>query len=100
MAIGARPLGAKLRPRIAPEERQRVLDPFYRVLGTAPSGSGLGLAIVNTLAQRLGATLSLRDANPTEPGRPGLCVRLHWRADAPAVSGASEAVARPGTAGR
>lgn len=87
-------------PGIAPEERERVLDPFYRVLGTAASGSGLGLAIVHTLAQRLGATLSLRDANPAGPGRRGLCVRLHWRADTPAVTGAPEAAAGPGAAER
>jgi len=33
-------------PGIAPEERARVTDRFYRVPGNATGGSGLGLAIV------------------------------------------------------
>lgn len=37
-------------PGIAPEDRSRVLDRFYRVAGSGASGSGLGLAIVKTIA--------------------------------------------------
>jgi two-component system, OmpR family, sensor kinase len=40
-------------------ERQRVFDRFYRVAGTDAAGSGLGLAIVKTVAERLGANVSL-----------------------------------------
>lgn len=49
-------------PGIPADERERVLDPFYRVLGTEQPGSGLGLSIVWTLAQRLGGRLELCDA--------------------------------------
>ena len=36
-------------PGIAPEERKRVFDRFYRALGTKTSGTGLGLAIVKRI---------------------------------------------------
>lgn len=35
---------------VAPEERERVFERFYRVLGTQRDGSGLGLAIVKEIA--------------------------------------------------
>lgn len=38
-------------PGIAPEERERVFERFYRTPGTAASGTGLGLAIVRRIAQ-------------------------------------------------
>ena len=60
-------------PGIAAHERQRVLDPFYRVLGSEQQGSGLGLSIAHTLAQGMGGTLELLDA-PTDPH--GLLARL------------------------
>lgn len=52
-------------PGIAPGERERVFDRFYRSSGAAAqaSGSGLGLAIVQAIAQRHGATVQL-DASP------------------------------------
>lgn len=46
-------------PGIAPEDRQRVLDRFYRVAGTEGGGSGLGLAIVKTIADLHNATLTI-----------------------------------------
>ena len=61
-------------PGIAPEDRARVLDRFYRVPGTTGSGSGLGLAIVKAVAERQGATLAL-DASPALSG---LRVLLRW----------------------
>lgn len=54
-------------PGIAPEERERVFDRFYRVLGSGQTGSGLGLAIVQTVATRIGARVTLSDA--PWPGR-------------------------------
>lgn len=48
---------------IAPDERERVLDPFYRGLGTDVIGSGLGLSIVQTIARRVGATLEFAYAD-------------------------------------
>lgn len=49
-------------PGIPASERTRVLDPFYRVLGSGEQGSGLGLSIVGTLTDTLGGTLRLCDA--------------------------------------
>ena len=49
-------------PGIAADERARVLDPFYRQLGSEEEGTGLGLAIVKSLCDKHGATLSLHDA--------------------------------------
>lgn len=49
-------------------ERERVLDPFYRVLGTGQSGSGLGLSIVRAIAQRLNADLQLLDSTRFSQG--------------------------------
>ncbi|KDC79075.1 two-component sensor kinase N-terminal domain protein [Bordetella bronchiseptica MBORD632] len=51
-------------PGIAPEERERVFDRFYRVLGTASDGSGLGLAIVREIAQKHQAEVVI-DEHPT-----------------------------------
>lgn len=38
-------------PGIAPEERKRVFDRFYRALGTKAQGHGLGLAIVKRIVE-------------------------------------------------
>lgn len=51
-------------PGIAPEERARVFDPFYRVLGSDADGSGLGLSIAGTIGARIGARIELDDAKP------------------------------------
>ncbi|AYH42996.1 ATP-binding protein [Azoarcus sp. DN11] len=50
-------------PGIPPEERERVLDRFYRPAGQVESGSGLGLAIVSSIAQRHEASVVL-NASP------------------------------------
>jgi len=46
-------------PGIAPEERERVFEPFYRGADVVAPGTGLGLAIVRTIAVAHGATVSL-----------------------------------------
>ena len=46
-------------PGIPDGERERVVDRFYRVPGSAAAGSGLGLAIVKAIAERHGGTLTL-----------------------------------------
>lgn len=51
-------------PGIPEEERLRVFDPFYRVLGSEQIGSGLGLSIVQTIAQRIRARITLETADP------------------------------------
>jgi two-component system OmpR family sensor kinase len=49
-------------PGIPEQERQRVLDRFYRILGSDAAGSGLGLSIVKRIADCHGASLTLADA--------------------------------------
>ncbi len=48
-------------PGVPAEERERVFERFYRVLGSGVSGSGLGLAIVREIAQSHMADVSLAD---------------------------------------
>jgi len=49
-------------PGIAPQERARVLERFYRVPGTPGTGSGLGLAIVREIATGHGASIAILDS--------------------------------------
>jgi len=53
-------------PGIAPAERARVFDPFYRVLGSEQIGSGLGLAIVQAITKRIGAQIRLGDRDDAQ----------------------------------
>lgn len=62
-------------PGIPPDERERVLDRFYRRAGQAQPGSGLGLAIVRSIAEKHNAQLVL-DTGP----RGGLRVTLAFPA--------------------
>jgi two-component system OmpR family sensor kinase len=50
-------------PGIAPEERERVFDRFYRHRSSTASGSGLGLAIAREIALRHGASITLGASN-------------------------------------
>ena len=50
-------------PGIAPAERSRVLERFYRVPGTPGTGSGLGLAIVREIAASHAASISIADGS-------------------------------------
>ncbi|MFT3719705.1 ATP-binding protein [Pseudorhodoferax sp.] len=61
-------------PGIAPEERERVFERFYRSPGAPAGGSGLGLAIARAIAERHGATLRL---GPSEH-LGGTCARLRF----------------------
>lgn len=61
-------------PGIAPAERERVFDAFYRTVGTGQSGSGLGLSIVRAIALRIGARVSLDWSD--EAAQRGLKVRV------------------------
>jgi two-component system sensor histidine kinase TctE len=63
-------------PGIPVEERQRVLQRFYRPKGTPGVGSGLGLAIVDDVVRLHGGELELGDARA---GR-GLRVRVTFKA--------------------
>lgn len=62
-------------PGIAPGERERVLQRFYRVPGTATEGNGLGLAIAHEIARAHGTQLQLAPGI----GGQGLRVTLVFR---------------------
>jgi two-component system sensor histidine kinase TctE len=66
-------------PGIAPAERPRVFERFYRILGTSVPGSGLGLAIVREIAQQHGAEIAILD-NPRSVQKkfPGSLFRLSF----------------------
>lgn len=59
------------------DERERAFDPFYRVLGSGEIGSGLGLAITLSIANQIGAVISLLDK---PDGTPGLRARVVFSA--------------------
>jgi two-component system sensor histidine kinase TctE len=59
-------------PGVAPSERQKVFERFYRVPGSPAGGSGLGLAIVREIAALYGGQVQITDP----PAARGLCVRV------------------------
>jgi two-component system sensor histidine kinase TctE len=60
-------------PGIAPTERERVFERFYRAPGAQPGGSGLGLSIVRNIGLAHRARIEL----VTPFSGVGLCVRVH-----------------------
>ncbi|MGI4855794.1 MAG: sensor histidine kinase, partial [Janthinobacterium lividum] len=64
-------------PGIAPGERRKVRERFYRILGREGEGSGLGLAIVDEIVALHGGSLAI-DApqHPAPPHSPGTLIRL------------------------
>ena len=66
-------------PGIAPAERARVFERFYRILGSGAPGSGLGLAIVREIAQQHGAEVDIFNV-PHRPLRrnPGSLFRVSF----------------------
>ncbi len=67
--VGCRSAGETVRlevcdtgPGIAPAERERVFDRFYRQAAVQESGTGLGLAIVRSIAARHDAQVALDEA--------------------------------------
>ncbi|RKP49095.1 sensor histidine kinase [Trinickia fusca] len=72
-------------PGIAPAERPKVVERFYRILGREGDGSGLGLAIVREIATMHGGTLTLDDhVYQTSPRLAGTLVRVSLPVHAPA----------------
>ena len=62
-------------PGIPADERNKVGQRFYRILGTEESGSGLGLSIVKRIAELHGASVSLDDGERGE----GLSVTVTFK---------------------
>ncbi|MEO6976599.1 MAG: ATP-binding protein [Gallionella sp.] len=62
-------------PGIPEQERAKVLERFYRPLGTQASGSGLGLSIVKRIAEVHDATLQMQPMHPEQ----GLRVTVHFK---------------------
>jgi two-component system, OmpR family, sensor histidine kinase TctE len=65
-------------PGIAPEQREKVFQRFYRIDDSDSDGCGLGLAIVREFAQSIGARVSL---STPATGR-GLSAEVEFLADA------------------
>ena len=63
-------------PGIAPSERERVFERFYRIDDGDSAGSGLGLPIVREFASRIGASVELG----TSPSGQGLAVAVRFEA--------------------
>jgi len=63
-------------PGIAPDQRQRVLERFYRIAEQSQAGTGLGLAICKRVADLHQAPLTLSGGI----GGQGLTVRVHLSA--------------------
>jgi two-component system sensor histidine kinase TctE len=68
-------------PGVPTDERDKVLEPFYRGSEAVTPGTGLGLAIVRTIAAAHGASLTLHAG----PGERGLYVAVTFPALAAAA---------------
>ncbi len=81
-------------PGIEEEERDRVFERFYRVLGNGASGSGLGLAIVREIVDKHGASVRIMSGSENQGTR--IVVRFaHFTNNSPDVSVAPVANAVP-----
>ncbi len=63
-------------PGIAPEERQRIFERFYRPPGSPGEGCGLGLAIVDEIARLHGAQVSVSPGNDGSGSRFAVIFRV------------------------
>ena len=81
-------------PGIPENEREMVLQPFYRTLGTNVDGSGLGLPIVLEIARQHGAEIRIEDAHPGRvPPGTRVVVRFLWSGTDGTNAGANAAQA-------
>ena len=65
-------------PGILPAERELVLQPFYRALGTQVDGSGLGLPIVNEIMKQHQGEIQIEAVHPGAP-MPGTRISLRFQ---------------------
>ena len=65
-------------PGIDIEERERVFDRFYRVLGTRTDGSGLGLAIVREIAVKHHASVHIMDTHVATESHTGTRIEIRF----------------------
>ncbi|MEY2618240.1 MAG: hypothetical protein RL522_1242 [Pseudomonadota bacterium] len=65
-------------PGIPAAERELVLQPFYRALGTPVDGSGLGLPIVNEIVKQHQGEIQIEPVYPGAP-MPGTRISLRFR---------------------
>jgi two-component system, OmpR family, sensor histidine kinase TctE len=61
-------------PGIPPEQRERVFERFFRVLGSGQPGCGLGLAIAREIATAHGANVAITDVRDGH----GACVTVRF----------------------
>jgi two-component system sensor histidine kinase QseC len=60
-------------PGIAPAQRERVFERFYRIAGVEPAGTGLGLAICRRIAELHGTRITLSEGR----GGRGVVASVH-----------------------
>ena len=65
-------------PGIAPDERELVFQPFYRIMDTETEGSGLGLSIVREIAHQHNASVELESRQDSSNVGQGLRVKVKF----------------------
>ena len=80
-------------PGVPERERERIFEPFHRLLGSGVDGSGLGLPIVREIARQHFGSVSVED---TRPGQMPPGARFVVRFDVHAAATAQRTAA-PGT---
>jgi len=78
-------------PGIAPEQRPRLFDRFYRATEEG-SGSGLGLAIADAVVRSTGGRWSVSDAKLG-----GAHMEVSWHRSQPRVAGPRSRAGPPGS---
>ncbi|AEC19894.1 two-component system histidine kinase [Pusillimonas sp. T7-7] len=63
-------------PGISSEDRERVFDRFFRVLGSDVDGSGLGLSIVKEITDQHGGSISFMPTSTRNGMAGGTCLRI------------------------